>query len=74
MKQRILYIVALSALVLLLAACGAPRVELSPIPEHSGIGVVVISAAEWFDEHPEVVTSYLRNDRNEHYSYLERNP
>ncbi|MDR2166655.1 MAG: ammonia-forming cytochrome c nitrite reductase subunit c552 [Clostridiales bacterium] len=76
MKKRILYILALAALAMLITACaGAPRVDLPPIPEHGGIGVVVISATEWFDEHPDVVASYLRNYDNDYfYSYLEINP
>ncbi|MCL2855499.1 MAG: ammonia-forming cytochrome c nitrite reductase subunit c552 [Defluviitaleaceae bacterium] len=74
MKKRLLYIVALIALGALLVACGAPRVDLPPVPDHGGIGVRVISATEWYDYHPEVVTSFFNSDRTEFYSYLELNP
>jgi nitrite reductase (cytochrome c-552) len=38
-------------------------------------GMTVISAEEWFDFHPDVVDSYMRNfDNDQMYSYLELNP
>lgn len=76
MVKRILYIPFLVVLVLFIVGCAsAPTVDLPPIPEHGGIGVRVISATEWFDYHPEVVASFLRNYDNDHfYCYLELNP
>ncbi|MCL2377359.1 MAG: ammonia-forming cytochrome c nitrite reductase subunit c552 [Defluviitaleaceae bacterium] len=79
MRQRILYILFLVGLTALIAACGAPAatapsIEMPPTPEHGGVGIRVISAQEWYSEHPEVVASYFGADRSEHYSYLEVNP
>lgn len=79
MKRRVLYILFSVALMLLVAGCGrnannAPSIELPPVPEHGGVGIRVISAQEWYSDHPEVVASYFRADRSVHYSYLEMNP
>ena len=79
MKRYSIYIFFLFVLMLVFAACGnnaasAPSIEMPPVPEHGGIGIRVISAQEWYEEHPEVVASYFRADRSEHYSYLDMNP
>lgn len=77
MRKKILYLLTLSALALFVTGCitEAPFVERPDTPEHHGIGVRVISAEEWFDQHPEVVASYFRNYYNDEiYCYLELNP
>ena len=78
MKKPVVYILSLVAVMLALTACSRAahvNVELPPIPEHGGIGVRVISATEWFEYHPDVVASYLRNyDNYRKYCYLELFP
>jgi len=76
MKRRIFYILGLIAIMMVIAGCNAAsNVDLPPVPEDFGIGVRVISATEWFEDHPEIVASYLRNHDNNHfYCYLTLNP
>ena len=79
MKKKLLCIVFGLAAMMLFAACGnnapaAPRIELPPVPEHGGVGIRVISAQEWYEEHPEIVASFLGTDRFEVKHYLELNP
>jgi nitrite reductase (cytochrome c-552) len=77
MKKKLLCLVIGAFAMLFLAGCGAPAapsIELPPVPEHGGVGIQVISAQEWYEEHPEIVASYFMADRSEHKSYLELNP
>jgi nitrite reductase (cytochrome c-552) len=74
-----LYILFLVGSMLLVAACGnggaaAPSIDLPPVPEHGGVGIRVISAQEWYDDHPEIVASYFATDRDGFYNYLDLNP
>jgi hypothetical protein len=78
MRKYILCVLFLIGAILMVTACeaapDAPSIELPPVPEHGGVGIRVISAQEWYDEHPEIVASYFAADRSGLYSYLELNP
>jgi nitrite reductase (cytochrome c-552) len=77
MKRRIVTVLFAVSAMFLLAACAgdaAPSIEMPPIPEHGGVGIQVISAQEWYEEHPEIVRSFFGTDRFEIKDYLELNP
>ena len=79
MKKKISCFIFVVAAMMFFVACGngapaAPSIEMPPVPEHGGVGIQVISAQEWYEEHPEIVASYFSTDRFDVKHYLELNP